>query len=84
MPAPTIALSLALYVTLYLALMVAYVGVLKYMAEKTEQVLQDEAADRAATPAGAITASAMAAPAAQAGTGEPCMTLDEPSTRRCP
>jgi cytochrome d ubiquinol oxidase subunit I len=53
--APTIALSLALYVTLYLALIVAYVGVLKYMAEKTEQVLHDEAVERAATPPGAIT-----------------------------
>jgi cytochrome bd ubiquinol oxidase subunit I len=57
--APTIALSLALYVTLYLALIVAYTGVLKYMAEKTEQVLQDEAADRAATPPGAITGGAV-------------------------
>jgi cytochrome bd ubiquinol oxidase subunit I len=53
--APTIALSLAMYVTLYLALIVAYIGVLKYMAEKTEQVLRDEAAERAATPPGAIT-----------------------------
>ena len=33
-PAPMIALTLALYVTLYLALLVAYVGVVKYMAEK--------------------------------------------------
>jgi cytochrome bd ubiquinol oxidase subunit I len=33
-PAPMIALTLALYVTIYLALIVAYVGVLKYMAEK--------------------------------------------------
>jgi cytochrome d ubiquinol oxidase subunit I len=33
-PAPMIALTLALYVTVYLALLVAYVGVLKYMAEK--------------------------------------------------
>jgi cytochrome bd ubiquinol oxidase subunit I len=33
-PAPMIALTLALYVTIYLALTVAYVGVLKYMAEK--------------------------------------------------
>ena len=29
-----IALTLALYVTVYLALIVAYVGVVKYMAEK--------------------------------------------------
>ena len=33
-PAPLIALTLALYVTVYLALIVAYVGVVKYMAEK--------------------------------------------------
>jgi cytochrome d ubiquinol oxidase subunit I len=34
--APMIALTLALYVTVYLALIVAYIGVLKYMAEKPE------------------------------------------------
>ncbi len=33
-PAPMIALTLALYVTVYVALLVAYVGVVKYMAEK--------------------------------------------------
>jgi cytochrome d ubiquinol oxidase subunit I len=33
-PAPMIALTLTMYVTIYLALIVAYVGVLKYMAEK--------------------------------------------------
>ena len=33
-PAPMIALTLALYVTVYIALIVAYVGVIKYMAEK--------------------------------------------------
>ena len=33
-PAPMIALTRALYVTVYLALLVAYVGVVKYMAEK--------------------------------------------------
>ena len=33
-PAPMIALTLALYVTVYLALIVAYIGVIKYMAEK--------------------------------------------------
>jgi cytochrome d ubiquinol oxidase subunit I len=31
-----IALTLAMYVTMYLALIVAYVGVLTYMAEKSE------------------------------------------------
>ncbi|WP_372525585.1 cytochrome ubiquinol oxidase subunit I [Piscinibacter sp.] len=35
---PLIALTLALYVTLYLALIVAYVGVVKYMAEKPVDV----------------------------------------------
>jgi cytochrome bd ubiquinol oxidase subunit I len=33
-PSPMIALTLALYVTVYLALIVAYVGVVKHMAEK--------------------------------------------------
>ena len=33
-PSPMIAATLALYVTVYLALIVAYVGVVKYMAEK--------------------------------------------------
>jgi cytochrome bd ubiquinol oxidase subunit I len=53
--APMIALTLALYLTVYLALIVAYVAVLKYMADKPEQVLKTEAAEQAATPAGAIT-----------------------------
>ena len=55
-PAPMIALTLTLYVGVYVALALAYVGVLKYMAEKPEQVLATEAAERAPTPAGAITA----------------------------
>jgi cytochrome bd ubiquinol oxidase subunit I len=54
-PAPLIALTLTLYVIVYAVLIVAYVGVLKYMAEKTEQVLAVDAEDQAATPAGAIT-----------------------------
>jgi cytochrome d ubiquinol oxidase subunit I len=33
-PAPMIALTLTLYVTVYLALIAAYVGVIRYMAEK--------------------------------------------------
>jgi cytochrome bd ubiquinol oxidase subunit I len=57
-PAPAIALTLALYVVVYLALIVSYVGVLKYMAEKPEQVLEADAADQAVTPPGAITARA--------------------------
>jgi cytochrome d ubiquinol oxidase subunit I len=54
-PAPMIALSLALYVAVYAALALAYVGVLKYMAEKPEEVLATEAAERAAAPPGALT-----------------------------
>ena len=54
-PAAMIVLTLALYVTLYLALIVAYVTVLKYLAEKPEEVLRNDAADQAATPAGATT-----------------------------
>ena len=54
-PAPTIALSLALYLVMYAGLLVAYVAVLKYMAEKPAEVLHDEAVDRAGTPPGAIT-----------------------------
>jgi cytochrome d ubiquinol oxidase subunit I len=33
-PSPLIAATLALYVTVYVALVVAYVSVVKYMAEK--------------------------------------------------
>ena len=58
-PAGTIAISLAMYVALYLGLIVAYVAVLKYMAEKPEEVLHDEAVDQAATPPGAITPAAV-------------------------
>lgn len=56
-PSAMIGLTLAIYVTLYLALIVAYVAVLKYMAEKPDEVLATEAAEQAATPAGAITSS---------------------------
>ena len=38
-PSPYIALTLAIYVTVYLALLVAYVGVIRYMAEKPETEL---------------------------------------------
>ena len=58
-PSGMIGLTLALYVTLYLALIVAYVTVLKYMAEKPEEVLAIEAAEEAATPAGATGSSVM-------------------------
>jgi len=56
-PSAMIGLTLALYVTLYLALIVAYVTVLKYMAEKPEEVLALEAAEQAATPAGVTTSA---------------------------
>jgi cytochrome d ubiquinol oxidase subunit I len=54
-PGSSIALTLTLYVVLYLALLVAYVAVLKYMAEKAEEVLDTEAKERAAQPAGVAT-----------------------------
>jgi cytochrome bd ubiquinol oxidase subunit I len=41
-PSPTIALSLALYITTYLALIVSYIAVVKYMAEKPESALYNE------------------------------------------
>jgi cytochrome d ubiquinol oxidase subunit I len=67
-PSAMIGLTLALYVTLYLALIVAYVAVLKYMAEKPEELLAGEAAERAATPPGGITAvSPIATPATEGG-----------------
>ena len=43
-----VGLTLALYVTMYLALIVAYITVLKYMAEKPEEVLEQVAAEEAA------------------------------------
>ena len=58
-PSAMIGLTLALYVTLYLALIVAYVTVLKYMAEKPEEVLDQDARDQAGTPAGATTSGVL-------------------------
>jgi cytochrome d ubiquinol oxidase subunit I len=55
-----IGLTLAMYVSLYLVLIVAYIGVLKYMAEKPEEVLALEARDQPY-------AGAMAATIAKAG-----------------
>jgi cytochrome d ubiquinol oxidase subunit I len=60
-PSSMIGLTLALYITLYLALIVSYVGVLKYMAEKPEEALQDDPADRSAIPTGAAAAPGAAA-----------------------
>ena len=50
-PAPMIALTLALYVTVYLALIVAYVGVVKYMAEKPVDMSVQARSVRAGAPA---------------------------------
>ncbi len=63
--APLIATTLALYVTLYLALIVAYIAVLKYMAEKPEEALDAHARDRAATPPDAVTPPLATAPGSQ-------------------
>ncbi|MBL8304228.1 MAG: cytochrome ubiquinol oxidase subunit I, partial [Ideonella sp.] len=52
-PSSMIALTLAMYVTLYLALVVAYVAVIRYMAEQPAKVLADEATQRQAV-AGAV------------------------------
>ena len=59
--APMIGATLAMYVTLYLALIVAYVTVLKYMTEKPDEVLAMEAKEQAVTPAGATTSPALPA-----------------------
>ncbi len=56
-PPSMIALTLTLYVTLYIGLIIAYIAVLKYMAEKPEEVLAKEAEERAHTPVGAQTGS---------------------------
>ena len=61
-PPAMIGLTLALYITLYIALILAYVTVLKYMAEKPEEVLADDARDQAALPV-----SALGSPAASTG-----------------
>ncbi len=46
-PSSMIGLSLAMYLTLYTALIVAYVAVLKYMAEKPEDVIETNALEEA-------------------------------------
>jgi cytochrome bd ubiquinol oxidase subunit I len=53
--APMIGLTLTMYVVLYTALILAYMAVLKYMAEKPEEVLATEAAQREAAAPGTIT-----------------------------
>ena len=46
-PAPLIALTLAIYITMYLALIVAYISVLVYMAQKVEAVVDDHSGPQA-------------------------------------
>ncbi len=46
-PSSMIGLSLAMYLTLYTALIIAYVAVLKYMAEKPEDVIETNALEEA-------------------------------------
>ena len=55
LPSAMIGFTLGLYLLLYLALLVAYVSVLKYMSEKPEEVLQMDSVEQATTLAGAIT-----------------------------
>ncbi len=50
-PSAMIALTLTLYVTMYLALITAYIAVLKYMAEKPPYTVADAVADRKMAPA---------------------------------
>jgi cytochrome d ubiquinol oxidase subunit I len=63
---PLIATTLTFYVTLYVALIVAYATVLKYMAEKPQEVLADERREEAHAPAGTITPPIGAAPGSRA------------------
>ncbi len=56
-PSPMIVFTLTMYVVLYVALILVYVGVLKYMAEKTEEVLIDEQREEAGTSVGAMTSA---------------------------
>lgn len=50
-PPALIVATLALYMTMYVALIVAYVSVVKYMAGKPEEILAIDAMAQAATPA---------------------------------
>jgi len=55
-PSSMIAFSFAMYCVVYFGLIVSYVAVLRYMAEKPEEVLAKEAEEQQRTPVGAITA----------------------------
>ena len=52
-PSTMILATLVMYLVLYAALLVAYVAVLKYMAEKPDAVIEDTKRDERGTPAGA-------------------------------
>ncbi|HKX95111.1 MAG TPA: cytochrome ubiquinol oxidase subunit I [Methylibium sp.] len=52
-PSPMIALTFTMYMVVYLALIFAYVTVLKYMAEKPEDVLQPDLVETAGAKAAA-------------------------------
>jgi cytochrome d ubiquinol oxidase subunit I len=54
-PPALIVVTLALYASMYLALVVAYVSVVGYMAGKPEEILAIDALERAASPAGIAT-----------------------------
>ncbi|MEO8935752.1 MAG: cytochrome ubiquinol oxidase subunit I [Burkholderiaceae bacterium] len=51
-PSTMIAATFAMYLVLYIALILAYVAVLKYMAEKPDAVIEDTKRDERSTPAG--------------------------------
>jgi cytochrome bd ubiquinol oxidase subunit I len=57
-PSPAIALTLAMYVTVYLALIVAYISVIRYLAEKPESELLPTVAGGKAGAAAAAAGSA--------------------------
>jgi cytochrome d ubiquinol oxidase subunit I len=52
-PSTMILATLVMYLVLYAALLMAYVAVLKYMAEKPDAVIEDTKRDERGTPAGA-------------------------------
>jgi cytochrome d ubiquinol oxidase subunit I len=65
-PSPMIALTLTLYVTVYLALLVAYVGVLRHLAEKPVELPLPPGPVGSVGPVGASSRPAGGAPAAGA------------------
>ena len=51
-PSTMIAATFAMYIVMYVGLILAYVAVLKYMAEKPDAVIEDTRRDERSTPAG--------------------------------